>query len=103
MPPFKQKKVKKPGFEKELNPKADHGEETYRGNDRLKDCVAVITGGDSGIGKATAIAFAREGCDVLISYLPQEEEDAQDTKEWVEEAGRKCIWFVPSLLICSDP
>jgi NAD(P)-dependent dehydrogenase (short-subunit alcohol dehydrogenase family) len=74
-----------------MQPKPDHGEETYRGSGRLNDKATIITGGDSGIGKAVAIAFAREGADVLISYLPEEEEDAQDTKRWVEEADRKAV------------
>jgi NAD(P)-dependent dehydrogenase (short-subunit alcohol dehydrogenase family) len=71
-----------------MTPRPDHGEETYVGHGRLKDKATVITGGDSGIGRAVAIAFAREGADVLISYL-EEEEDAHETKEWVERAGRR--------------
>jgi len=89
-----------PGSDQELTPKADHGEETYRGSGKLTGKRAVITGGDSGIGKAVAIAFAREGADVLISYLPDEEPDAQDTKRWVEEAGRKAVLFPGDV---SDP
>ncbi|OII13701.1 SDR family oxidoreductase [Curtobacterium sp. MCBA15_008] len=89
-----------PGSDQELTPKADHGEESYRGSGKLTGKRAVITGGDSGIGKAVAIAFAREGADVLISYLPDEEADAQDTKRWVEEAGRKAVLFPGDL---SDP
>src|SRR3712207_3110173 len=73
-----------------MDPKPDHGEESYRGSGRLTGKAAVITGGDSGIGRAVAIAFAREGADVLISYL-NEHEDAQDTAKYVEEAGRKCV------------
>jgi NAD(P)-dependent dehydrogenase (short-subunit alcohol dehydrogenase family) len=69
----------------------DHGEQSYRGSGRLEGKKAVITGGDSGIGRAVAIAFAREGADVLISYLPDEEEDAQETAKWVTEAGRKAV------------
>jgi NAD(P)-dependent dehydrogenase (short-subunit alcohol dehydrogenase family) len=80
-----------PGSDRELTPTADHGEESYRGSGKLTGKRAVITGGDSGIGKAVAIAFAREGADVLISYLPEEEDDAQDTKRWIEEAGRKAV------------
>ncbi len=80
-----------PGVTEQMQPKPDHGEETYRGSGRLTDKATIITGGDSGIGKAVAIAFAREGADVLISYLPEEEEDAQDTKRWVEEADRKAV------------
>jgi len=80
-----------PGSDRELTPTADHGEESYRGSGKLTGKRAVITGGDSGIGKAVAIAFAREGADVLISYLPEEEDDAQDTKRWVEEAGRTAV------------
>jgi len=74
-----------------MHPKADHGEESYKGYNRLKGRAAIITGGDSGIGRAIAIAFAREGADVLISYLPEEEEDAQETKKWVELEGCRCV------------
>ena len=80
-----------PGVTGQMQPKPDHGEETYKGSGRLTDKATIITGGDSGIGKAVAIAFAREGADVLISYLKEEDEDAQDTKCWVEEAGRKAV------------
>jgi NAD(P)-dependent dehydrogenase (short-subunit alcohol dehydrogenase family) len=79
-----------PGVLGEMTPKPDHGEESYRGSGRLTGKAAVITGGDSGIGRAVAIAFAREGADVLISYL-SEHEDAQDTAKYVEEAGRRCV------------
>ncbi|MCD9028817.1 SDR family oxidoreductase [Luteimonas sp. BDR2-5] len=79
-----------PGVEKKLDPPADHGEHSYRGNGRLRDKVAVITGGDSGIGRAVAIAFAREGADVLVGYL-SEDEDARETQRWVEQAGRRCV------------
>ena len=80
-----------PGTEGEMQPKPDHGEETYRGSGRLTGKKAIITGGDSGIGKAAALAFAREGADVLISYLSEEEADAQETVELVEAAGRKAV------------
>jgi NAD(P)-dependent dehydrogenase (short-subunit alcohol dehydrogenase family) len=80
-----------PGLTGQMQPKPDHGEETYKGSGRLSDKATIITGGDSGIGKAVAIAFAREGADVLISYLEEEDEDAQDTKWWVEEAGHKAV------------
>jgi NAD(P)-dependent dehydrogenase (short-subunit alcohol dehydrogenase family) len=79
-----------PGVLGEMTPKPDHGEESYRGSGRLTGKAAVITGGDSGIGRAVAIAFAREGADVLISYL-NEHEDAKDTARYVEEAGRRCV------------
>ena len=79
-----------PGTEAELTPKADHGEESYRGCDKLTGKAAIITGGDSGIGRAVAIAYAREGADVLISYL-DEHDDAAETRRWVEQAGRKCV------------
>src|SRR3954447_17525536 len=79
-----------PGTLGRMDPKPDHGEQSYRGSGRLAGKRAVITGGDSGIGRAVAIAFAREGADVLISYL-DEHEDAKDTAKYVEEAGRKCV------------
>ena len=79
-----------PGTLGEMDPKPDHGEESYEGHGRLTGKAAVITGGDSGIGRAVAIAFAREGADVLISYL-NEHEDAKDTARYVEEAGRRCV------------
>jgi NAD(P)-dependent dehydrogenase (short-subunit alcohol dehydrogenase family) len=79
-----------PGVLGKMDPKPDHGEESYRGSGRLTGKAAVITGGDSGIGRAVAIAFAREGADVLISYL-NEHEDAKDTAKYVEDAGRRCV------------
>ena len=79
-----------PGTQSEMTPRPDCGEESYRGHGRLEGKAALITGGDSGIGRAVAIAFAREGADVLISYL-SEDEDAQDTARYVEEAGRKAV------------
>jgi NAD(P)-dependent dehydrogenase (short-subunit alcohol dehydrogenase family) len=79
-----------PGVEGDLTPKADHGEESYRGSGRLTGRATIITGADSGIGRAVAIAFAREGADVLISYL-SEHEDARETARWVEEAGRRAV------------
>jgi NAD(P)-dependent dehydrogenase (short-subunit alcohol dehydrogenase family) len=79
-----------PGTEAELQPKADHGEESYHGSGRLQGKVAIITGADSGIGKAVAIAFAREGADIAFGYL-DEEDDARDTEHWITEAGRKCV------------
>jgi NAD(P)-dependent dehydrogenase (short-subunit alcohol dehydrogenase family) len=74
-----------------MNPRADHGEESYEGLGRLRGKTALITGGDSGIGRAIAIAFAREGADVVISHLPEEEADAAETAEWVEKAGRRVL------------
>jgi NAD(P)-dependent dehydrogenase (short-subunit alcohol dehydrogenase family) len=79
-----------PGTLGKMDPKPDHGEESYQGHGRLTGKAAVITGGDSGIGRAVAIAFAREGADVLISYL-NEHDDAKDTARYVEEAGRRCV------------
>ncbi len=79
-----------PGTLTAMRLKPDHGEDSYRGSGRLAGKKAVITGGDSGIGRAVAIAFAREGADVLIAYL-NEDDDARDTAEWVEKAGRKAV------------
>ncbi|HLK63129.1 MAG TPA: SDR family oxidoreductase [Bryobacteraceae bacterium] len=90
-PPFEEKPQRPPGSEKDMREKPDHGEESYRGLDRLRDKALLITGGDSGIGKAVAIASAREGADVAFSYLPEEEEDAQETVKWVRKAGRRVL------------
>lgn len=89
-PPYPEQEQEVPGKEKEMQPKADHGEETYKGSGKLEGKNAIITGGDSGIGRAVAIAFAREGANVLISYL-EEHEDAEETARYVKEAGRKAI------------
>lgn len=92
VPPFPKQKQAPPGKEKDLKPLADHGEDSYKGSGKLMGKKAIITGGDSGIGKAIAIAFAREGADVLISYLSDEEtKDAQDSAKYVEAAGQKAV------------
>ena len=79
-----------PGRTADMDPTPDHGEQSYRGTGRLAGKAAVITGADSGIGRAVAIAYAREGADVLISYL-SEDDDARETAKWVEEAGRRAV------------
>ncbi|MBX4906439.1 MULTISPECIES: SDR family oxidoreductase [Rhizobium] len=89
-PPFPSQKQPMPGFTAQMDPVPDHGEKTYRGSERLKGKRAIITGGDSGIGRAVAIAYAREGADLVISYL-DEDEDADETKRLVEQAGRKAV------------
>ncbi|MEV4607442.1 SDR family oxidoreductase [Neorhizobium sp. LMR1-1-1.1] len=89
-PPFDTPRQPMPGSTHAMSPLPDHGEESYKGSGRLAGKKAVITGGDSGIGRAVAIAYAREGADVLISYL-DEDEDAEETKAWVEKAGRRAI------------
>ena len=89
-PPYPEQQQEPPGYTKAMKPRPDHGEQSYKGSGRLKGKRAVITGGDSGIGRAVAIAYAREGADILISYL-EEEEDAKDTAKLVEDAGRKAI------------
>ncbi len=89
-PPYPDQQQPVPGYEADMDPIADHGEKSYKGSGKLTGRKAIITGGDSGIGRAVAIAFAREGADVLISYL-EEDEDAKETARWVEEAGRKAV------------
>jgi NAD(P)-dependent dehydrogenase (short-subunit alcohol dehydrogenase family) len=91
-PSFPEQEQEVPGTESQMQPKADHGENSYKGSGKLTGKKAIITGADSGIGKAVAIAFAREGADVLISYLADvEDEDANDTASYVEQAGRKAV------------
>ena len=89
-PPFPEQQQPYPGLASRMDPVPDHGEDSYRGSQRLEGKKTLITGGDSGIGRAVAIAFAREGADVAISYL-SEEEDAADVKKVIEAAGRQCL------------
>jgi NAD(P)-dependent dehydrogenase (short-subunit alcohol dehydrogenase family) len=90
-PPQPEQRQEPPGHTAEMTPAPDHGEESYKGSGKLEGRAAIITGGDSGIGRAVAIAFAREGADVLIAYLPEEEDDARETARWVERAGRRVV------------
>jgi NAD(P)-dependent dehydrogenase (short-subunit alcohol dehydrogenase family) len=90
-PPFPQQAQSHPGSVHLLNPKADHGEESYSGTGKLTGQVAIVTGADSGIGRATAIAFAREGADLVLSYLKEEEPDAREVVDLVKACGRRAI------------
>ena len=92
-PPFPTQEQAQPGLASALEPKPDHGEDSYRGSGKLTDRVAVITGADSGIGRAAAIAFAREGADVVLSYLESEQSDADEVVALVEGAGRRAVAF----------
>jgi len=88
---FAEQQQEQPGLTSEMQPQPDHGEKSYEGSRRLAGKRALITGGDSGIGRAVAIAFAREGADVAISYLPEEQDDAEDTAAWIRMAGRQSL------------
>ena len=98
-PPYPSRKQPMPGYTRQMDPRPDHGEESYKGSGKLTGKKAVITGGDSGIGRAVAIAFAREGADVLIAYL-NENEDAEEVKALIEYEGRKAALVAGDL---SDP
>lgn len=89
-PPFPEQQQPYPGFTRRMDPVPDHGEDSYRGSQRLEGKKTLVTGGDSGIGRAVALAFAREGADVAISYL-SEDEDAHDIKRDIEDCGRQCL------------
>lgn len=90
-PPFKEQSQPWPGLSSKMDPKPDHGETSYKGSGRLTGRKALITGGDSGMGRAAAIAYAREGADVAINYLPEEEADAKEVVDLIKKAGRKAI------------
>ena len=90
-PPFQEQTQPWPGLAGKMTPKPDHGETTYKGSGRLTGRKALITGGDSGMGRAAAIAYAREGADVAINYLPAEESDAREVIQLIKEAGRKGV------------
>ncbi|WP_394428594.1 SDR family oxidoreductase [Streptomyces sp. SGAir0957] len=90
-PDFPQQDQEHPGTGREMDPRPDHGEDSYRGSGLLRDRAAVVTGGDSGIGRAVVLAYAREGADVLFTHLPEEAEDAKETARLVEEAGRRAV------------
>src|ERR1700736_3352277 len=90
-PPFNKQSQPWPGLAGQMDPRPDHGETSYRGSGRLRGRRALITGGDSGMGRAAAIAFAREGADVAINYYPTEEPDAREVVDLIEKAGRKAV------------
>ncbi|WP_293786715.1 SDR family oxidoreductase [uncultured Pedobacter sp.] len=100
-PPFQRQPQQPPGLANKMIPQPDHGEESYRGSGRLKGRKALITGGDSGIGRAAAIAYAREGADVAINYLPEEQTDADEVIKIITDAGQKA-YAIPGDITSSD-
>lgn len=90
-PDFPAQELRYPGLESQMDPRPDYGRDTYEGSGRLQGKATIVTGADSGIGRAVALAFAREGADVVLSYLEEEESDARETAQAIEEAGRKAI------------
>ena len=91
VPPLPKQHLQKPGLESELNPRPNYLAPGYEGSNKLRDMVAIITGGDSGIGRSVAVLYAREGADVAIIYLPVEQSDAEETRQAVENEGRRCL------------
>ncbi|MGQ0645290.1 MAG: SDR family NAD(P)-dependent oxidoreductase, partial [Elusimicrobiota bacterium] len=90
-PPFPQQSQEKPGVEAEMRPRPEYEAPLYRGSGKLEGLTALITGGDSGIGRAVAVLYAREGADTALVYLPQEKEDAEETRRAVEREGRRAL------------
>src|SRR5437660_11937789 len=100
-PPFPKQHQQKPGIEAEIEPRPKYEAPHYRGAEKLKDKVALITGGDSGIGRSVAVLYAREGADVAVVYLAEEQEDAEETSQAVEAEGRRCL-LIPGDVSDSD-
>ena len=103
--PLPEQKQERPGIESEIEPRPQYAAPNYRGSDKLAGKAAVITGGDSGIGRSVAVLYAREGADVAIVYLPEEQSDAEETKRAVEAEGAKCLLLpgdVKDPKFCSD-
>jgi NAD(P)-dependent dehydrogenase (short-subunit alcohol dehydrogenase family) len=96
-PPFDKQPQPVPGLAQDMSPKPDHGEKSYRGSRRLEGRKALITGADSGIGRAVAIAFAREGADIVLNYLPEEEADAREVVDLIDKAGQRAVSMPGSL------
>src|SRR5437667_9796267 len=104
-PPFPEQKLDKPGIEAELTPRPRYRAPRYKPAGKLEGKVALITGGDSGIGRAVALLYAREGANVSITYLPEEQSDADETRKAVEAAGAKCLVIAGDLTdasFCDD-